>query len=45
MMEYVVKSIVITKTYGKIEWYEDLKSIMKSAGGKCEQTVFLFSEN
>jgi len=44
-MEYTVKQIVITKTYGKTEWYDDLKSIMKLAGGKCEPTVFLFGEN
>ena len=45
MMEYTVFQIEISKTYGKIEWYEDIKSVMKSAGGKGEATVFLFTDS
>jgi hypothetical protein len=35
-MEITVISIEITKLYGKLEWHEDIKTVMKNAGGKGE---------
>lgn len=32
--EYEIFQIEITKTYGKLEWKEDLKKILKQTGGK-----------
>ncbi|KAK4876149.1 hypothetical protein RN001_012571 [Aquatica leii] len=34
----------ISKNYGMNEWREDLKKVVKEAGGKGKQTVFLFTE-
>ncbi|KAK5645095.1 hypothetical protein RI129_006395 [Pyrocoelia pectoralis] len=34
----------ITKNYGMNEWRDDLKKVVKEAGGKGKQTVFLFTE-
>lgn len=31
--------------YGKAEWHEDLKRILKSAGAKGLSTVFLFTDS
>ena len=42
--EYKLKSIEISKSYGRTEWGEDLKKIFKSAGEAGEPTVFLFDD-
>ncbi len=43
--EYHVKQIEITKNYGKTEWRDDLKLLLKNAGGKGNPTVFLFTDS
>lgn len=37
--------IEITKTYGKIEWREDLKKLLKQSGAKQVNTIFLFTDS
>eukprot|EP01135_Chromosphaera_perkinsii_P000898 Nk52_evm61s152 gene=Nk52_evmTU61s152 len=34
----------ITKTYATVEWQDDIKNILKGAGVKGDQTVFLFND-
>lgn len=43
--DYEIFQIEISKTYGKIEWKEDLKKILKQSGGKNIPTVFLFTDS
>ena len=35
----------ISKNYGKTEWREDLKNLLKSAGGQNKKTVFLITDS
>jgi len=42
--EQEVCQIEITKTYGRAEWQEDLKKILRKAGGKGVPSVFLFND-
>ncbi|CEM36965.1 unnamed protein product, partial [Vitrella brassicaformis CCMP3155] len=44
MCDAEVFQIEISKNYGKNEWREDLKEVLRRAGGKGETTVFLFSD-
>ena len=39
-----VFQIELSKTYGRPEWRDDLKKMMKLAGEENKQTVFLFSD-
>ena len=32
MLDYGLKQIELSKNYGKVEWHDDIKSIMKAAG-------------
>ena len=34
----------ISKSYGMVEWREDLKTLLKSAGGQGKPTVFLLTD-
>lgn len=43
--DYEAFQIEITKTYGKIEWKEDLKKILKQSGAKNLPTTFLFTDS
>lgn len=43
--DYEIFQIEISKTYGKIEWKEDLKKILKQSGAKNIPTVFLFTDS
>ncbi len=40
--ECAIFKIEITKTYGKVEWQDDLKSLFKSLGVDNKKTVFQF---
>ena len=44
MQEMEVFQIEISATYGKQEWHDDLKKVMKLAGEANKRTVFLFSD-
>jgi hypothetical protein len=39
-----VYQIEISKTYGKTEWGEDIKKVLKIAGEANKQVVFLFAD-
>lgn len=43
--DYEVFQIEISRTYGKNEWKDDLKKILKQAGAKFTPTVFLFTDS
>ena len=45
MLDYSIFQIELTKLYGKPEWREDLKTVLKKAGGLGEQTVFLLTDS
>lgn len=41
---YNVQSIEITKNYKEAAWKDDLKKLLKTAGAKNTEVVFLFSD-
>ncbi len=43
--DFTVKEIEITKGYGRSEWHEDMKDLLKKAGGEANNVVFLFTDN
>jgi len=45
MAGYKVRSIEITRGYGKNEWYEDLKSLLLTAGANNQPVSFLFTDS
>ena len=42
--DFAVKQIEITKGYGKIEWHEDMKDLLKKAGGTPSNIAFVFTD-
>lgn len=42
--EYDIFQVEIAKNYGVENWHEDLKKVLKIAGGQGKPTVFLFSD-
>ena len=44
MEEFEVFQIEISKTYGKLEWHDDLRKVLKLAGEAGKKVVFLFSD-
>jgi len=44
MEEFEVFQIEISKTYGKFEWHEDIKKVLKMAGEANQKVVFLFAD-
>lgn len=45
MAEYSIFQVELTKTYGKEEWREDLRTLLKKTGGTGEHTVFLLTDS
>lgn len=43
--DYEIFSIEITRTYNRLDWREDIKKILRQAGGKNMPTVFLFTDS
>ncbi|KAJ7290925.1 hypothetical protein O6H91_Y290900 [Diphasiastrum complanatum] len=44
MAGFNIFQVQISKLYGVLEWQEDLKVVLKKAGGENSPTVFLFSD-
>ena len=44
IQEYEIFQIEISKTYGRNEWRDDLKKVMRLAGEANKPTVFLFAD-
>ncbi|MEW5311651.1 MAG: hypothetical protein WDW38_003347 [Sanguina aurantia] len=42
--EFEVFQIQISKTYSKMEWHEDIKKVLKTAGESNKPVVFLFAD-
>ncbi len=44
MADYKLFTIEISKSYTVTEWRDDLKRVLRQAGGAAQPTVFLFSD-
>ncbi len=44
IQEQEVFQIEITRTYAQVDWYDDIKKVLRMAGVKQQPTVFLFSD-
>jgi dynein heavy chain len=44
MLDFSLFQIEISKSYGKVEWHEDLRSCLLKAGADNKSVVFLFSD-
>ena len=44
IQEFEIHQIELSKSYGRTEWHDDLKKVMKLAGEANKNTVFLFSD-
>ena len=44
MCDMKLYQIQISKVYGKSEWYEDIRTVLRMAGEDGKHTVFLFSD-
>jgi len=44
MADFSNKTIEVTNVYGNDEWKEDMKNILREAGGKNNNTVFLLAD-
>ena len=44
LSEFVLFEIEVTKLYGKSEWQEDLKNVLRTAGVEGKRVVFLLSD-
>ena len=44
MLDYGLKQIELSKNYGKVEWFDDIRALMKAAGTGPNPQVFLFAD-
>ena len=44
MCDMKLFQIQISKVYGKSEWYEDIRTVLRMAGEEAKHTVFMFSD-
>ena len=42
--DFSIKEIEITKNYGKLEWHEDMKFLLRNSGAEAHNTVFIFKD-
>ena len=42
--EYTIFQVEMSRSYGKVEWHEDLRKVLKLAGESNKKVVFLFSD-
>ncbi|KAL7290283.1 hypothetical protein TKK_0015983 [Trichogramma kaykai] len=44
MCDFALQSVEMTRNYGPSEWRDDLRSLLKRAGGDARSTVFLMND-